>query len=407
MSARTIAQPIGNSSQGAEINRARVAFVTNFIPPYWKPVLGLLSASYPNLRVLLSTAMEADRTWKVDWEGLDVRLQRTITWKSNVRNPLGFREQVYIHLPIDTVSQLMRFKADVVISTELGFRSLMSIVYRRLRPNSRLIVFADLSEHTEKARGRLRALIRKFISRRADHFLVLGESGARYIRTLGVANDRISRVPYSTDVTRFVDQSGRRTEQSARRLLYVGRLVERKGLLPFINCLVKWLLANPAFQLQLTLAGDGPLRRQLEEFDLPAGLRLNLLGDKDYRDMPAIYSQCDILVFPTLADTWGLVVNEALAAGLPVLGSVYSQAVEELIQDGWNGWKFRPDDAHQSYQAIETVMTTPAEALERMREYARNTATKLTPEHVADLINDVVRARVAGLGSAGDISHVQ
>ena len=53
-----------------------------------------------------------------------------------------------------------------------------------------------------------------------------------------------------------------------------------------------------------------------------------------------------VLVFPTLADEWGLVVNEALAAGVPVLGSLYSQAVEELVRDGENGWTFRPDRMH-------------------------------------------------------------
>ena len=276
-----------------------------------------------------------------------------------------------------------------------------------MRPSSRLIIFADLSQRTEKSRGRLRAVVRKFISKNADHFLVLGESGAHYIQTLGVGNNRISRVPYSTDVSRFVDQNSSRTEQCARRLLYVGRLVERKGLLPFILALAKWLVANQAYRVELTLAGDGPLRCQLEQLNLPAGLRLTLLGDKDYRDMPAIYSQSGILVFPTLADTWGLVVNEALAAGLPVLGSVYSQAVEELILDGWNGWTFRPDDAGQTYHAIETIMNTPSEALERMRECARNTAAKLTPEHVAGLINDAVRACTGrGLGTAGDIPHV-
>ena len=57
--------------------------------------------------------------------------------------------------------------------------------------------------------------------------------------------------------------------------------------------------------------------------------------------MAEVYAKASLFAFPTLADEWGVVVNEAMAAGLPVLGSIYSQAVEELVEDGVSGWVFR------------------------------------------------------------------
>src|ERR1035441_3133457 len=82
-----------------------------------------------------------------------------------------------------------------------------------------------------------------------------------------------------------------------------------------------------------------------------------------YSDMPEVYQRAGVLVLPTLADTWALVVNEAMAAGLPILGSVYSQAVDEMVVDGVNGWRFRSDDAEDSYRALCRVMDCSDEQL--------------------------------------------
>ena len=79
-----------------------------------------------------------------------------------------------------------------------------------------------------------------------------------------------------------------------------------------------------------------------------------------------MYGSCDIFVFPTLADDWGVAVNEAMAASLPVLGSVYSQAVEELVRDGVNGWVSRPDDPAGMQRCLEGAMNTLPADLARM-----------------------------------------
>jgi glycosyltransferase involved in cell wall biosynthesis len=99
---------------------------------------------------------------------------------------------------------------------------------------------------------------------------------------------------------------------------------------------------------------------------------------------------------PTLADTWAVVVNEALVAGLPVLGSAHAQAVEELIQDGGNGWIFKPDSEEETYRAIDRVMKTTDTELDAMRARGRTLASHLSPARVADLIGCAVDFCVRG-----------
>jgi glycosyltransferase involved in cell wall biosynthesis len=107
--------------------------------------------------------------------------------------------------------------------------------------------------------------------------------------------------------------------------------------------------------------------------------------------LPSLYAQAGIFVLPTLADEWGLVVNEAMAAGLPVLGSAYSQAVEELVEDCLTGWTFRPGQAGEMYKALDRALRTPHEKLEEMRRSARRQVENLTPQFVADLVLQAIQ----------------
>jgi glycosyltransferase involved in cell wall biosynthesis len=375
----------------------RVAILTNIIPPYHKPVLDCLARRYGALRILLSTPMESNRPWKLEWDGLDVVVQKTITFKGLWRHPSGFDEPLAIHFPIDTLQQLERYQAHIIISGEMGTRTLLALVYRKLRRKSKLIVWAEYAESTEKGRGLLRGLLRKLLCRHVDAFLAVGRSGARYIRSLGVDERRIFDLSYTTRVQDFAAVAVTRPPERARRLLYVGQLIERKGLTQFLDVLSKWAAAHPEHAIDFVLVGDGALRRTLESWPVAANVTLTFAGTCAYEDLPYYYGQGGVFVLPTFADTWGVSINEALASGVPVLGSVYSQAVEELVQEGESGWKFRVDHADEIYHAIDRMMNTPLAALESMRKSARRTALKLTPERMADAVNAAVLACVRTL----------
>jgi glycosyltransferase involved in cell wall biosynthesis len=91
-----------------------------------------------------------------------------------------------------------------------------------------------------------------------------------------------------------------------------------------------------------------------------------------------------------LADEWGLVVNEAMASGLPVLGSLYSQAVQELVEDGVTGWTFHPDRADEMYTAVDRALSTGEDRLEEMRVSATTRVEYLTPDYLAERILEAI-----------------
>lgn len=368
----------------------RIALLTNFIPPYRVPLFESVAAQADEMHVFISTEMEANRAWKPDWGTLDVVVQKCWTLNQKWRHPQGFEDSVYVHIPYDTLSQLRRDQPDVVISGEMGLRTLFAALYCKVFRHVPLVLWLTASEHTEQGRGGLRHTLRKWLFRRVDAVLVNGQSGARYAKRFGIRDEQLFFAPYTPDVAALAQVPLDRTPTQANRLLYVGQLVPRKGLMPFFETLRRWAEDHPEHHVEFWLAGQGPLQEALQAVPMPSTMQIRFLGQVPFDKIADVYKEVGLLAFPTLADEWGLVVNEAMVAGLPVLGSIYSQAVEELVTKGKTGWTFRPDQPDEIYQALTDAFAASPEQQNAMRAHARETALALTPERIAHNIMQAI-----------------
>jgi glycosyltransferase involved in cell wall biosynthesis len=364
----------------------RVALLVNFIPPYRVPVFRALRAAVGELQVLISTPVEANRPWPAEWSDLPVIVQRSISVRKRWKRPGGFRDDGFVHVPYDTIGQLRRFQPDIILSGELGARSWLAAAYKQLHRDVRLLLWATVSERTELSRGFAREQLRPALLRQADGVLVNGASGARYITAQGFPAVRVTRVPQTTDVAAFSAMPVERSDAGTISLVYAGLLIPRKGILEFLMLLSAWAKHHPDRRIDFQIAGDGPQRAALESVPRPPNLVVRFLGNVAYDELPRVYERSSILVLPTLEDEWGVVVNEAMAAGLPILGSLYSQAVEELVIDGKTGWTFVPDDQRSAQAALDAALNTSACDRACMARAARARACALTPTRIAQEI---------------------
>jgi hypothetical protein len=374
---------------------AHVVLLNSYIPPHALPVYVELSRRVRKFTVLLSTPMESHRHWKPDWGTLDVRLQRTLTIERPWKHRAGFRDKLNVHIPWNTLGLLRKLRPDVVLSAELGPRSLFSALYTMFT-GTPLVLVATLSEHQELGRGWARYWLRRWLIRRARCIAVNGHSGARYLRRLGADPNRLFHVPYSAVPNYFDHLPLVRPSSQSHKLFYVGQLVERKGLVPFVEALARWAVKHPERTVEFEIAGSGPLEPVLRSLRLPENIQLRLLGERTFDELTGCYAKAGILVFPTLSDEWGLVVNEALAAGLPVLGSTYSQAVEELCIEGETGWRFRTTVAGEMDDAIDRALSTSADTLDTMRRAGHELVKKLTPAYAAEGFLTTIKAALGG-----------
>jgi glycosyltransferase involved in cell wall biosynthesis len=333
------------------------------------------------LKIFVSTGMERNRQWPIEWKDLDVHTQRSITIASRHWRNVEFKEEAYIHFPYDTVLQLAKYRPDVIVSGELGLRTAQALLYQLCFRNVSFVPWVSLSEHTERNVPRPLRLARRLLLARADAVITNGASATKYIHGLGVPHEKIFEGTFSLAMSSYQRLTLPKPDLAARRLAYVGRLVPLKGVLEFAVELNQHCRACPDEPVEMWFIGDGPLRGKLESLTCPDNLHFKFFGHVPHQELHSIYEQCGIFVFPTFTDTWGMVINESLASGLVVLGSCYSQAVDQLVRDGHNGWVFSPDNKASVREAIAKALQSPIASLRQMQANARASIAFLTPEY--------------------------
>ena len=140
-------------------------------------------------------------------------------------------------------------------------------------------------------------------------------------------------------------------------VLFVGRLAEKKGVTYLIN-------AMKNIDALLIIVGDGPLKQQLEEQASQMKNKIKFLGAKTHEELKTIYASSDIFVAPSITakdgdkEGFGLVFLEAMASGLPVIGS-NSGGIPSIVKDGENGFLVEEKDVKDLQEKIEILIRNP------------------------------------------------
>jgi glycosyltransferase involved in cell wall biosynthesis len=153
-------------------------------------------------------------------------------------------------------------------------------------------------------------------------------------------------------------------------LLSVARLGPEKGL----DTLVQGVAAARDPKLLLVVAGDGPQRRQIETLAQELGVRLRLTGDLPADRIGEAYAAADVFALLSSRETWGVVVNEAAASGLPLVLSDRVGAAYDLLRDGENGFLVAAGDVDATGEAFKRLAADAGlrtRAGERSRELVR------------------------------------
>ena len=142
------------------------------------------------------------------------------------------------------------------------------------------------------------------------------------------------------------------------QIISVGRLVELKGLDHLLKALVQVKQTGQKFQLQI--AGEGPERPRLEKLSQDLGLldSVTFLGQVTYENLPPLYQQADLFVLPSLAESFGQVFAEAMACGVPVIGST-TGGIPEVVGPHQHKWLISPGDVLDLTQKITALLKSP------------------------------------------------
>jgi glycosyltransferase involved in cell wall biosynthesis len=242
----------------------------------------------------------------------------------------------------------------------------------------------------------------RYVLRRVDGHLCVGTRNREYLAYYGVDASRLFFVPHAVDDAWFSLRArnavaeGKPDElrrvlglsQGTPVALFVGKLVDHKRPADFVEGLAS--LAREARDIQGVMVGSGPLQAELERRVHDSGVHVAFAGFRNQSELPAYYALSDVLVLPSTRESWGLVVNEAMACGLPAVVSDAAGCVPDLIDERYSGLSFASGDVKGLGLAIGRMVeernTHPAEvrmAVEtKMKKYSLERAVAGTLEAI-------------------------
>jgi glycosyltransferase involved in cell wall biosynthesis len=378
--------------------KTRLALITEIIAPYRIPAFNALAGRGDvDLHVIFLAENDTSlRQWLVYRDEIQFSYQVLPSW----RRALGDQKLL---LNRGVARALAAARPDIVICGGYNYPASWRAAYWAKHHRISFLLWIE-STASDRRTGNF------FIEKMKLHFLDLctgfvvpGKASTEYLRMLGVSGNRIFVAPNAIDVDLFRSSAARARQDSvrlreslrlpARYFLDVGRLVPAKGAFDLIDAYAKLSVAVRN-QISLLFLGDGVAREELAARSRsisPGSIEFRGFVQRD--DLPAYYALAEALVFPTHSDTWGFVVNEAMACGTPVIACEVAGCVPDLVQNFETGLLVRSQDPPSIMESLAFLAERP----ETGREMARR-ASQLIIQYSPDEWAAGIASAVGSIG---------
>jgi glycosyltransferase involved in cell wall biosynthesis len=387
----------------------RLYYLDDIPTPYRLGVQRRISELWSGaFRLAYCAGAEPGRDWSLDLSGLDVEILPGVQYRPRKQvNPFSFKWNPSV------LRSIKRFAPDVVVLSGYVHPTMLAaaawcIVNR--------IPYGVVSETSARStvqtglRWKLKTLVCGWVVRNMAFGLPTGREAAKHLADLG-ASAPTYYFPNTPDVSVIAARAdmvrgGGETEIKSRIgippdhdiVLFVGRMIDAK--LP-MDALAAFRMANRP-RAVMVFVGDGPLLDDVRKAADGEPRVIFTRWLKDPGEVASLMATSAIMVLPSQHETWGAVVNEAMAAGLPVVASDRVGAAAELIDSGVNGVVYPVGDVTSLASALGELLDNP-EARRAMGEAAR--ATALANGHGFAAENFVAGSHFALRRSSGEATE--
>lgn len=376
---------VGDVSSGN--GEPRVVLVHNMASPYRLPIFEEL-ARHVDLTVLFCTRNVASREWQPDLEQFefDYHILNNVSVGAFILNPSLHRQLARIEFDLCLIGvDRKNLQATLTVLTYCRRRLIPVVMWaEHIEPETG---FGDPPFY-KRIKRRFSNTFQQWIFSKAAAFVAYSEMTKAYLERRGVESQDIY-VGGQVMPEVCIPQTKNGTEESDEFVfLYLGYLRKAKGIHHLIRAFTQADIDNAI----LRVAGSGPYKQQLKE--LAAGRdRIEFVGHVQGTEKARCYESADVLVLPTLRDTWGLVVNEAISFGLPVIVTEAAGS-KQLVRDAGVGLIVEPGDEHGLSSALEEMfvdMPSRKEYAERAKDTSQATSVEHGARPFIDAIEHVTR----------------
>lgn len=327
------------------------------------------------------------------WQPLDLEVpyQRIILSERSAESQSPFN---LIRL---LIKELNRIEPDILVLNGYAQPATLSALVWSLLYRKRAILLSE-SKEDDAPRSWGLEIVKRLIIKGYNAALVAGQPHKRYLTKLGITPDAIFLGYDVVGNDAFNPNQIRLLPKTLDRpyFLAINRFVPKKNLLYLISSYAGYRQKAGSHSWDLVLCGDGSLRPQIEQ-------RITELSLQDFVHLPGFLQQDELLpyfahascfIHASIQEQWGLVVNEAMAAGLPVLVSNRCGCFEDLILEGVNGFGFDPENRQQLTDLMLTLTSGDVD-LDKMGNAAFEHIQNFSPEHFAQGLVQAVEYALA------------
>lgn len=321
--------------------KRRLVILTEIIAPYRIPVFNAL-AGHPEIDLYVIFFSETDqnlRQWPVYKREIHFSYEVLPSWRCRI-------SRYNVLLNFGVASALDRAVPAAVLCGGYSYLSSWMARSWARRHQAPLLLWCESTEHDARPGYATVEFLKARFLNYCEAFVVPGKSSSSYLASLGVAQEEIFTAPNAVDIDFFSRHAGLAQNSPHTRaelglpdrfFLYVGRLVTEKGIFDLLEAYAK-LAPEIRSAIGLVFVGDGAERKELTRRISDFGSdSVRCLGFAHREELAQVYGLAEAFVFPTHTDPWGLVVNEAMACGLPIIITNVAGCAADLVQDGWNG----------------------------------------------------------------------
>ena len=391
-----MAREVDNSSSKRSSANSRVAIIFNRFGPYHH---ARLNAAGKCLSVwgIEACASEDVYAWtKVEGANAFTRITLTERYAENRRWRRELRRKMW--------QTLDEIKPEVVAIPGWIYADALSALAWCVRTKTPVTVMTESTVWDEPRKG-WKEWIKSRLVKLCSAGLAGGTPHADYLATLGMPKDRIFPGYDIVDNEYFAARSAEaKTRESdirknfqlpAKFFLASARFIEKKNLFRLLDAYARY---RESFKKEggseawgLVLLGDGELRAGIVSHIASLGLgdHVVLPGFKQYDELPAYFALAGVFIHPSTTEQWGLVVNEAMACGLPVVVSNRCGCAQDLVRDGVNGFTFDPNDVER-LASLMRKMAAPDFPLAAFGAESRRLIASWGPERFADGMREAV-----------------
>lgn len=368
-------------------SKMRIAWLLPVAWYYWQPSLSEFSKLFPQTQVFTGKwpgfALGYEDSLKVKQVG------KTQFIKSAQKSSKSYYGSGFTYMSPKIIIELLRYRPRVIFADSFRIWTMIALLLKPVFKWKVIISYEGSSPGVDHVGSNLRVMLRRMMVRFADALMTNSHGGKRYLSNiLEAPGNRIFVHPYQVPSAKsLVNSSPIKSEELKLKkpiFLFVGHIIPRKGLNYLLEaCLT---LRKQQYEYTLLIVGDGADKDELEVFCNQHSLQnvVKWMGRVDYEEIGNYFTQADVFVFPTIEDTWGVSVLEAMLFHKPILCSK-GAGTSELIIEGENGFLFEPDKPEKLAQLMAHLIENP-NLVEDMSLKSAEIVNQYTPEIAAKIL---------------------